>query len=269
MQNEKPGLPAYPELRDKVVLVTGAGRGLGRAIARAFAAQGAYVAANDLTPVNLDDTLALIEAEGGQAEPFLADISRKMEVQTLLAQVAEAYGSIDVLVNNAGVAPRVDLLSMDEWDWDRTLAVNLKGPFLLTQSAGRRMADAGGGVIVNVASAHAAEGTLAQAGAYLASKAGLLALTRQSALELAEHGIRVNAVCPAHFAGERIPGTADEELRTVFSELQEEEIRATIAGVVLFLCSSRASFLTGETVVVDPARGRPAPAGRVQPQERT
>jgi hypothetical protein len=267
MQSEKPGMRAYPDLGDKVVLVTGAGRGLGRAIARAFAAQGARVAANDLTPVNLDDTLALIEAEGGQATGFLADVSRKMEVQALLAQVAEAYGSIDVLVNNAGVVPRIDLLSMDEWDWDRTLAVNLKGPFLLTQAAGRRMADAGGGVIVNVASAHAAEGTLARAGAYLASKAGLLALTRQSALELAEHGIRVNAVCPAHFTADPIPGTAQGEPGRVFSESEEDEIRVTIARVVLFLCSSRANFLTGETVVVDPERGLSSRASQDETKE--
>ena len=262
VQSEKSGMRAFPDLGDKVVLVTGAGRGLGRAIARAFAAEGARVAANDLTPINLDDTLALIEGEGGQVSGFLADVSRKMEVQTLLAQVTETYGSIDVLVNNAGVVPRIDLLSMDEWDWDRTLAVNLKGPFLLTQSVGRRMADAGGGVIVNVASAQAAEGTLARAGAYLASKAGLLALTRQSALELAEHGIRVNAVCPGHITLAPIPGTANSEPGPVYSESEQDEIRETIARVVLFLCSSRANFLTGEAVVVDPARGRLSTAGQ-------
>lgn len=268
MRSEKPGMPAFPDLADKVVLVTGAGRGLGRAIASAFAAEGARVAANDLTPVNLDETLASIEIAGGEAAGFLADVSRRMEVQALLTQVAEVYGSIDVLVNNAGVVPRIDLLSMDEWDWDRTLAVNLKGPFLLTQAAGRRMADAGGGVIVNVVSAQAAEGTLDRAGAYLASKAGLLALTRQSALELAEHGIRVNAVCPALFATRVTPGTAQGEADRVFSEQEEDEIRATIAHVVLYLCSSRSNFVTGESVVVDPARSRRSRAGRNETKER-
>jgi NAD(P)-dependent dehydrogenase (short-subunit alcohol dehydrogenase family) len=244
-----------PEFEEKVVLVTGAGRGLGRAIARAFAAQGAYVAANDLTPINLDDTLAMIADEGGQVSGFLADVSRKMEVQALAAQVIETFGSIDVLINNAGVSPRVELLSLDEWDWDRTVAVNLKGPFLLMQTVGRLMVDAAGGVIINVASSQAIQGTLPGGGAFLASKAGLLALTRQAALELAPHNIRVNAVCPASPPSRVLSEVWQKRQTEHIPEADEDAIRATIARAVLYLSSPRATFITGETVTVDPRRG--------------
>ena len=243
------------EFEGKIVLVTGAGRGLGREIARAFSAEGARVAANDLTPVNLDDTLAMITSDGGQANGFLADVSRKMEVQALVSQVLEVFGVIDVLVNNAGVAPRIDLLSMDEWDWDRTLAVNLKGPFLLTQAVGRLMAEARGGVIVNVASSQAIRGTLDRGGAYLASKAGLLALTRQAALELAPYGIRVNAVCPSLSSNLEAKTNSDKIHKSSLTQDEEDEIRATIARVVLYLSSPRTTFITGEAIAVDPGRG--------------
>lgn len=255
------------EFDGKVVLVTGAGRGLGRAIARAFASEGAHVAANDLTPVNLDETLAMIVREGGMASGFLADISRKMEVKALVTQVIETFGAIDVLVNNAGVSPRIEILSMDEWDWDRTLAVNLKGPFLLTQAIGRSMVDAGVGVIVNVASAQAIHGTLDRSGAFLASKAGLLALTRQAALELAPHGIRVNAVCPSVPNAWVSSESASEDYRNRFTEDAEEEIRETLARVVLYLCSPRATFITGEAVAVDPARGLNNQPGSARKEE--
>ncbi len=255
------------EFDDKVVLVTGAGRGLGREIARAFSAQGARVAANDLTPVNLDDTLAMIADEGGWGRGFLGDISRKMEVQALATQVLEVFGAIDVLVNNAGVVPRIDLLSMDEWDWDRTLAVNLKGPFLLTQVVGRIMVEARGGVIVNIASAQAIQGTLDRGGAYLASKAGLLALTRQSAFELAPHGIRVNAVCPSLSSTLAASEHSFKHSESHFTETDVDEIRATIARVVLYLSSPRTTFITGEAISVDPGRSLSMRVGPVLAEE--
>jgi NAD(P)-dependent dehydrogenase (short-subunit alcohol dehydrogenase family) len=140
------------EFQDKVVLVTGAGRGIGRAIAETFAAQGAVVAANDLSPVNLDETLRRIQSSGGRSRDYVFDVAKKMPVQGLVQSVLEDWGRIDILVNNAGVEPHAPLLTLDEWDWQRTLDVNLSGPFYTMQAAGRVMREAGGGAIVNIAS---------------------------------------------------------------------------------------------------------------------
>ncbi len=172
----------------KVVLVTGAGKGAGRGVAEACAARGASVAANDVSPVNLDETVAHILATGGQVRAYVEDIAKKMTVQALLQQVLEDFGRIDVLVNCAEVEPQKTVLEMDEWDWQRTLDVNLSGAFLLTQSVGRIMREAGGGVIVHVGERAKGEDRRA---AYFASKAGLAALVRAAQAELAACGVRV------------------------------------------------------------------------------
>ena len=181
------------DLKNKVVLITGAGKGMGRSVAEAFAAQGAVVAANDISPINLDETVAHILAAGGQAKAYVEDIAKKMPVQTLLNAVLDDFGRIDILVNCAEVEPLKSVLEMDEWDWQRTLDVNLNGAFLLTQSAGRIMKEKGGGVIVHVG--ERPKGTEKRA-AYFTSKAGLAALSALAAYELSEAGIRVYHVQP-------------------------------------------------------------------------
>jgi NAD(P)-dependent dehydrogenase (short-subunit alcohol dehydrogenase family) len=191
-----------PDFKDKVVLITGAGRGLGRAVALEFAARGACVAANDLTPVNLDPTVAEITAAGGQARAYYEDVAKKMPVQALIEAVMEDWGQIDILINNAGVHPRASLLTMDEWDWTRTLEVNLSGPFYLIQSVGRVMIDrARGGVIINVAAAAAQDtsidGIPERSAAYLASKSGLIGLSRAAAREFAAYNIHIDCIFPA------------------------------------------------------------------------
>jgi NAD(P)-dependent dehydrogenase (short-subunit alcohol dehydrogenase family) len=172
----------------KIVLITGAGKGTGRNVAEAFAAQGATMALNDVSPVNLDETVAHILASGGQVRAYVEDIAKKMPIQTLLNSVLDDFGRIDILVNCAEVEPQKTVLEMDDWDWQRTLDVNLSGPFLLTQSVGRIMKEKGGGVIVHVGErAKSPESR----GAYFASKAGLAALSALAAYELSEFGIRV------------------------------------------------------------------------------
>jgi 3-oxoacyl-[acyl-carrier protein] reductase len=180
------------------VLVTGAGRGLGRQLALSLAQRGAWVAANDITPVNLDETLALVEAHGapGQARPYLADVSSKIAVQTMLLQVLDDWGRLDAVVNNAAVHPAMPLLDMDEWDWRRVVDVNLTGAFLVTQIAGRVMREQGGGAIVNIGDGRVELDDVALAAGYAASKAALAALTQAAARDLAPFQIRVNAVCP-------------------------------------------------------------------------
>jgi NAD(P)-dependent dehydrogenase (short-subunit alcohol dehydrogenase family) len=177
----------------KIALVTGAGKGTGRAVAKEFAAQGGTVAANDISPVNLDETVSLIIANGGQAKAYVEDIAKKMPVQTLLNAVLDDFGRIDILINCAEVEPQKNVLEMDEWDWQRTMDVNLNGAFLLTQSAGRIMKEKGSGVIVHVG--ERAKGPEKRA-AYFSSKAGLAALSALAAYELSEYGVRVYHVRP-------------------------------------------------------------------------
>lgn len=240
----------------KVALVTGAGRGIGRAIALAFAAQGASVAANDITPVNLDDTLAQIRASGGQVKDYVFDIAKKMPVQTMLGQVLEDFGRIDILVNNAGVAPQAALLELDEWDWQRALDVNLSGPFFLIQAVGRVMRQQGGGVIVNIAATAAGAHGLKDSAAFAASKMGLLGLTREAARELAAYHIRVNAVCPGQIdtgkgwlVGEQPSssrGRGDFPIPLGRTGHPDE-----VAEAVLFLCSDAAAHINGQAIHVE------------------
>jgi NAD(P)-dependent dehydrogenase (short-subunit alcohol dehydrogenase family) len=243
------------ESAGQVVLVTGAGRGIGRAVAETFAAQGARVAVNDLTPVNLDPAVQAIRTQGGEARAFLADVASKQAVQAMVEQVCQTYGRIDVLINNAGVEPHASLLTLDEWDWDRTLAVNLKGPFLLMQSVARVMAEQGGGCVVNVASIAGRAHGLKDRSAYVASKLGLIGLTREAARELAPYNIRVNAVCPGVIETEM---TADlrqnpEMMQRWLADIPQGRLGQAqdVVGVVLFLCSPAASYLTGQAINVD------------------
>lgn len=183
-------------LENKVVLITGAGLGLGRALALALAGQGNHLALNDLTRINLDPLAAEIQAAGGEARLYENDVSRKLDLQSLVQNVLADYSRIDVLINHASVQPHHPVLGMDEWDWRRTVDVILTGTFLATQSVGRVMAEQGGGLILNIGPRPAPESATPRA-AYLAAKAGVLAFSRATAEELAEHRIQVLALEPA------------------------------------------------------------------------
>lgn len=180
-------------IQNKVVLVTGAGRGLGKAIAKALAAQGAKVVINDINPDTAETTVREITEAGGQAIYRDADVANKMAVQTMHYEILELWGRVDGLVNNAAIEPIGPLLTLDEWAWDRVMNVNLKGTFLVTQTVARGMKEQGGGLIVNLG------GTLTQNavhGAFVSSKAGLVGLTQECAKEFAPYNIRVELVDP-------------------------------------------------------------------------
>lgn len=190
----------------KIILITGAGKGRGRALAKAFAEAGACVAANDVSPINLD---SLIEESNGTIRVYVEDVAKKVGAQNLINQVEDDFGRIDVLINHAAVKPHAALLDMDEWDWHRVLDVNLTGAFLMIQSVGRVMQSQGSGVIVNLTSGSSRdEGNEA---AFAASMIALEALSRSAARELNPHGIRVYAVSDAE----------DAVINTVFSLLEE------------------------------------------------
>ncbi len=180
-------------LKGKVVLITGAGKGAGRTLAEALAQQGAIIAANDISPINVEEVVAKINARGGKAKAYIEDIAKKVGVQALVKAVEDDLGGIDILINHAAVKPHISLLAMDEWDWHRTLDVNLTGAFLMMQSVGRVMRAKGKGEILNLVTG-AGSSEEKDAGAYLSSKAGLVALSHQADMELGPYGIQVYAI---------------------------------------------------------------------------
>jgi 3-oxoacyl-[acyl-carrier protein] reductase len=179
-------------LKDKVVLITGAGRGSGRVLAQAFAERGAVVAANDISPVNVESVVDEINSQGRRAKAYIEDVAKKVGAQSIVKQVEDDFGNIDILINHASVEPRVALLDMDEWDWHRVLDVNLTGAFLMTQSAGRVMRSQGSGVIINLITAK--QDSAGNDAAFVASMNGLDGFTRRAARELGPFGIHVHAI---------------------------------------------------------------------------
>jgi len=176
----------------KIVLVTGAGKGTGRKIAQAFAARGAIVAANDISPVNVEAVVAEINAAGGRARAYVHDVAKKVDVQAMVNHLTDEFGRIDILVNCAHVEPRTSLINLDEWDLHRVFEVNAIGTLLMMQSVSRVMRTQESGVIVNVLK-FSAEAPVS----FIASRAGIAAMTNRAAEELAQHGIRVVAVTEA------------------------------------------------------------------------
>ena len=179
-----------------MAIVTGAARGIGRAIALTLAAEGAALALCDVNHSGLLQTLAAIPATSAPHQAYEVDVAYSDQVRQFVQAVVDHVGHIDILVNNAGIVERESWLSIGEEQWDRIHAVNVKGPFLLTQAVARHLIDStSGGAIVNTSSI---SGRMPQAGKmhYFSSKAALIHLTRRSAMELGTHGIRVNAICP-------------------------------------------------------------------------
>jgi NAD(P)-dependent dehydrogenase (short-subunit alcohol dehydrogenase family) len=234
---------------DQVVLVTGAGRGIGRVIAEAFATLGAIVAANDINPLNLDETVEHITATGARAKAYVFDIAKRMPIEAMIAQVVNDFGRIDILVNNATVEPDASILDMDEWEFHRTMDVNLGGPFFSMQQVGRKMRQQGSGEMVNIASISGRGYASKGHAAYVASKTGLVGLTREAALEFSPYNIRVNAVCPDTVEPEMIntQNWDRAELDKWLEGFPQLHLgaHAEVVGLVLFLCSKAAASLTG------------------------
>ena len=243
------------DLSDRVALVTGAGRGIGQAIAVALADAGARVCVNDINPDTARDTAEKIRAQGGQAMDYAADVSNRMQVGPMIEAVRDRWDRVDILVNNAGVEPKATVLTLDDWDWERTINVNLRGTFICTQLAGRVMHDQGGGVIVNVASIAGHKSPLPNASAYCASKAGVVGFTRECAREFAAYNIRVNAVCPGVIVTPMTQKSRDDPdvMRKWLDDIPQHRLGEPeeVAAVVLFLCSDAASYLIGQALVVD------------------
>ena len=241
------------DLTDKIALVTGGSRGIGQAICSQLAASGAFVIINYRAAREQAEAVREgIEAGGGQAVSFQADVSREDDVEALFEFVRREQGRLDVLVNNAGVIRDNLLLSMKVSDWDRVIDANLRGTFLCTQKAVDLMFRQRSGKIINMSSVGAIKTSRGQAN-YAASKGGVLSFTRACATELASRGIQVNAV---------LPGLVETDMtKRVIRRAGEQTLERIpagrygqpedIAGLVVFLASARADYITGQAIPVD------------------
>jgi NAD(P)-dependent dehydrogenase (short-subunit alcohol dehydrogenase family) len=254
----KGALRMTKEFGGKVVLVTGAGSGIGRAIACAFAAKSASVVVSDIDENAGNETVKMIAQYGGKAVFVAANVANNIDVETLVNKSVEKFGSLDLGINNAGiVGDGSTIAEMPEEEWDRVIAVNLKGMFLCVKYEIRQMIKQGGGVIVNIASVNGLVGAPAGGSAYTASKHGVTGITKAAALECAKFNIRVNSICPGI-----IETPLTKELKAKSGGLFEQFALAVtpmgrlgrpeeIAGAVTWLCSDDASFVTGAIITVD------------------
>lgn len=250
------------EFDGKAVIVTGGALGIGRGIVQGFAAAGALVVIADINTVAAERLASELEASGAGAMAVTGDVSKAADAQRIVSSTIDRFGRLDVLVNNAGIMP-IDCYfraeDMPEEVWDRILDVNLKGVFLMSKYAIPRLRSSGGGVIVNMSSVQGLQ-SMPRVPAYAASKAGILSLTRNMALDYAHEGIRVVAVCPGTIDSELVRelaraegGDVDANVRRYgsFHPIGRIGTPADIANAVLFLAGDRASFITGEYLTVD------------------
>jgi NAD(P)-dependent dehydrogenase (short-subunit alcohol dehydrogenase family) len=240
-------------LKSRVAIITGAARGIGREIARRFAAEGAAVAVADVNHDGAAAVAAEIGKAGGDALAVAVDITVPAQVEALTRATLDRFGRLDVLVNNAGVGLNRPFLATTLEDWERVLRVNLTGTFVCAQAAARVMVDQGSGTIVNIGSISGQRGGQGRC-AYGASKAGILLLTKVMAVELAPHGVTVNAIAPGPVVTDMSNGTHTEATRKSYHDripLRRYGREAEIAAAALFLASAEASFVTGHTLNVD------------------
>ncbi|SFS87466.1 SDR family NAD(P)-dependent oxidoreductase [Paenibacillus sp. BC26] len=237
----------------KTVVVTGGARGIGRAIAKRFLECGAKVIIADHDESGAETAIQLAD-RGNEVHFIRCDVSKLSEVQSLVAESVQRFGgAIDVLVNNAGIFPRADLLNTDEAFWDNVLGINLKGAYMLCQAVVPGMIERNSGVIINIGSNHATAGEPATM-AYAVSKGGIVTLTRNLAKAFVKHGIRVNCVQPGWVASEgevarwKANGMDEEQMTALAARLQTGE---DIADAVLFMASGMSKQINGQVLIVD------------------
>jgi len=238
---------------NQIAIVTGAGRGIGRAIAVRFANEGARVACVSLTEANAKKTADEINTmRADAAKAYAVDVADHDAVQKVGAQIFEDFGKIDILINNAGVTRDGLVMRMSVEDWDSVINTNLRGAFNFTQSIVRAMTKQRSGRIINISSVIGLMGNAGQTN-YAASKAGLIGFTKSLARELASRNITVNAVAPGFITTDMTAGLSDEIKKTIHSKIPLGRTGAPedIASAVAFLASAEANYITGQVLCVD------------------
>lgn len=240
------------DLKDKVTIVTGSARGIGFAIAEAFAAAGAKVMIIDLAPEAVETAAQKLRDQGHQAWGYVGNVTDAAAVEELFARIATEHGSLDVLINNAGITRDNLMLRMKEEEWQLVMDINLKGTFICTQKAFKHMMKTRKGSIVNIASVIGLMGNAGQAN-YAASKGGMIAFTKSCAKEFASRNVRVNAVAPG-FIETEMTATLPPEVVAAYAKaipLAKMGSPLDVAKLCLFLASDESAYITGQTVAVD------------------
>jgi 3-oxoacyl-[acyl-carrier protein] reductase len=241
------------KLKEKVAVITGGGKGIGKAVALLFAKEGAQVVVADLDLGLAQQTVSEIAQDGGNHLALKVNVASSLEVEEMAARVKETYGRIDMLVNCAGICEIVPFIELSEAAWDRMLDVNLKGTFLCSQAAMKMMMEARSGSIVSISSLAGKVGGIAVGAHYAASKAGVMCLTMSMAKFGAPYGIRVNAVAPGPIATDMTAGWPEATKAAITKSIplgrmgEAEEV----AEAILYLCSPAAAFITGETLNIN------------------
>jgi 3-oxoacyl-[acyl-carrier protein] reductase len=238
--------------KDRVAVVTGASRGIGRSIALALAAKGATIVAVDMDQAATDAIVAELQAAGTKALAVVGNVTVPADVERMIDAAAEAFGRVDILVNNAGITRDGLLMRMKDEDWDAVLNVNLKGAFLCTRAAFKIMSKQRYGRIINIASVVGQMGNAGQAN-YCASKAGLIGLTKSNARELAKRSITVNAVAPGFIATAMTDALSDKVRDELTAQIPLERLGSAddIANAVVFLASEASAYITGHVLSVN------------------
>jgi len=244
------------KLANKIALITGAGSGMGRVASLLFAQEGAKIAAIDIDEKAAQETARMIEAGGGKAIAVKADVSKSADAQAMVAATVEKLGGLNIVYNNAGIEGKAEpIVKLAEEDFDRVIAINLRGVWLGMKYAIPHMITNGGGAIVNTASIAGLVG-LRNSSAYCAAKAGVIAITKVAALEYGRYNIRVNAICPGAIDTPMVSriqggGTMSERAINRISTLGRIGKPEEIAKMALFLASDDAEWITGTAMVVD------------------
>jgi 3-oxoacyl-[acyl-carrier protein] reductase len=239
-------------LSDKVAIVTGASRGIGRAIALALASQGAKVVASARNAEALAELTAVIKSQGGDALAVVGDVAVEDDANNLVKQAVAAYGQVDIFINNAGITRDGLLLRMKNADWDAVLDTNLKGAFLCTRAVAKVMSKQRSGRIINISSVVGEMGNAGQAN-YCASKAGLLGLTKSVARELARRNVTVNAITPGFITTEMTEDMTEKAQETMTEQipLGRPGSAEDVANAVIFLASEQSAYITGQVLGVN------------------
>ena len=239
-------------VQNKIALVTGASRGIGRSICLALAAQGAGIVAVDIDLAATEAFVAELKSSGTEAIAVQGNVTVADDVERMVDAAKGAFGRIDILVNNAGITRDALLLRMKDEDWDAVLSVNLKGAFLCTRAVAKLMTKQRNGRIINIASVVGQMGNAGQAN-YCASKAGLMGLTRSNARELAKRNVTVNAVAPGFIATDMTDALPEQKRQELAAQIPLERLGSAddIAYTVLFLASDQAGYITGQVIGVN------------------